>query len=153
MKAVKITNAEWLPTIGEQVNDFCKKIKLPGLHGPNLFAHIAFDIVQRGGDLAEFYVVFDNDTPIAFSEWMIMALPNVAKAYMPFLHAWQKERECFGLLLNEFIKFGERNRAVWFSYDPVNKKLHNILKMQLEKSGHELIDTNIIHSISRRKKS
>jgi hypothetical protein len=152
MKAIKVTNPEWLPEIGEQINDFCKKTALPGLHGPNLFAHIAYDIIQRGGDVAEFYVVFNEDQPIAFAEWMMMALPNVGKVYMPYLHTWKKERACFSMLLKEFIKFGERHRAVWYVYDPLNEKLHDILKLQLKKNGHKLIDSKIIHCLSRREK-
>ena len=157
MKATKINNAEWMataPVIAEHVERFCNKIKVKGLHGPNLFAYLS-QIAQFGGDMQEFWIVFnDNNEPIAFSAWQVMGLPMVAKVYMPFLHSWERPGgNAAKMLLDEYIKFGIKHNAVWYSFDPISEKHYEVLERTLLKTYNQKLQrTGVINCISKRVK-
>lgn len=150
MKAIKITNAEWLPAIGKEIEDFTKKAHVDGIHGPNCYAFVA-RTVQYGGDAAEFWVVFDNDLPVAFAHWHVLDLPHIAKVYCHALYSFAKNREATEMLFDEYIKFGIKHNAVWYSADFINKITARLFTSLCKKKGIEAKETGIVNMIGRRK--
>jgi hypothetical protein len=154
MEAAKVTSAEWLMNnMGEHIDDFAKKIGVPGLHGPSLFAHFAW-VAQYGGDANEFWIALDDkNKPIAFANWLALALPHVSKVYMPFLHAWENKTEAPRLLIDKFLEFGDRNNATWFMWEPISEKHLTVLERELKRVGQKLMKTGTIHCLSWKVKS
>ncbi len=139
-----------MPALAEHIEIFSKQIKVHGLFGPNLFAYLS-QVVQFGGDNQEFWVVFDDmDEPIGFSCWVVQGLPHVAKVYMGFIHTWAKPGAATKLLGDEYMKFGDKHNAVWYTYDPVSERHYKVLERYLKARGHVLERTGTINCISRR---
>jgi hypothetical protein len=150
-KALKINNAAWLPQIGEHIETFCRKINVDGIYAPNLYAFFA-QTIQFGNNLSEFWVTFDKENkPQAFGHWTVLGLPHIATVYMGYVHSWEKDKMAARILLDEYIKFGEKHNAVWYSYNPITKAAFRYLESVLEKKGFTIKDTGIINAIARRK--
>ena len=150
MKAVKISNAAWLPQIGEHIQNFCNKINIDGIYAPNLFAFFS-NAIQFGGNVSEFWVSFDEDNkPWAFAHWTVSPPPHVATVYMGFLHSWSKDKKAARILLDEYLKFGKRSNAVFYLYSPISKAHLRYLTSVLEKRGYTVKDTGVMNIISRK---
>ena len=149
LKAVKVTSAEWLKHIAEQIDNLVKKIDVHGIHGGTLFTHMA-QTAQFGGDAAEVWVVFDSDKPVAFAHWNTLGIPHVGSVYMGFLHSWQKTGTATKMLIDEYLKYGERVRAEWYFFDPITQRHYNTLEHALKKRGKKLRSSKIIHSYCKR---
>jgi hypothetical protein len=153
MKAVKITNAAWLPMISEEIDKFCKKAHVNGIQSGNLQTFFAQVAQGWMGNTAEFWAVLNSDKPVAFAMWQALGLPHIAKVYCLALHSWGKKKlEPTNMLLDEYIKFGERWKAVWFSADLINKRLVDTFKHRMGKRGFDMIESNIINVVCRRRK-
>jgi hypothetical protein len=151
MELMKVTNGEWLMTqMGEHIERFAREMDIPGIHGPSLFAHFA-RVAQYGGEREEFWVVLDdNGKPIAFANWNTLGLPHVSKVYMGFMHSWARPEEATRMLGEEYLRFGEKHRAVWYVYETMSEAITRLLRRELGKKGFELKETGIINCISWR---
>jgi hypothetical protein len=154
MKAIKITNAEWLPVIGKEIEDFTRKAHIDGIHGPNYYAFVA-RTVQYGGEAAEFWVVFDNDDPVGFGHWHVLDLPHIAKVYCHALNTWatapKQKHKTIELLVDEFRKFGVKHNAVWYSADFINKTTKNTVEKYCNRLGYDVKESGVVNVIIRKK--
>ena len=55
-KAVKISNPNWLGSLGPQINSFYEKVQTPTITYETLYTYFLRS-VQYGGERAEFWVV------------------------------------------------------------------------------------------------
>jgi len=150
MKAIKISNVAWLPQIGEHIQSFCNKIDVDGIHAPNLYAFFV-NTIQFGRDVSEFWVSFDEDNkPKALAHWTISPPPHIGTVYMGFLHSWSKDKQAARILLDEYLKFGEKHNAVWYTYNPISPAHLRYLTSVLKKKGYTVKDTGIFNIVSRR---
>ena len=145
-RAVKTNNGAWLPHISEHIERFCKKAHVDGIQPGNLQTYFA-QIAQGwyGRDTAEFWMVFDENKPVAFAAWYTLGLPHIAKVYCLAMYSWVKDPEVAGLLMDEFIKFGVRHRAVWWSADLISKPLVRLIRKKAEERGFNLKETDLTH--------
>ena len=149
MKAVKITNAEWLPTVGQHFDDYCKKIKIMGMHSPNFYAYCA-RVVQFGGNLSEFWMVFDGEIPVAFAMWNVMDLPHSSKVFCGAIYSWAKDRAATETLIDEYIKFGQKHNAVWYSGSAHSKGVVRLFNSIFKKKGFDVMESKAIHVVWRK---
>jgi len=151
LKAIKINNGAWLPVIAEHIEAFCKKAHVDGIQPGNLQTYFA-QIAQGwyGRDTTEFWMVFDDNKPVAFAAWFTLGLPHIAKVYCPALYSWQKDPQIAGLLMDEFVKFGIRHNAVWFSADLISKPLVRLIQKKAKERGYNLKETNLTHVSMKR---
>ena len=150
LKAIKINNGAWLPVIAEHIEAFCKKAHVDGIQPGNLQTYFAQIAQGCWYGNSEFWMVFDEEEPVAFAAWYTLGLPHIAKVYCLAMYSWVKDPEVAGLLMDEFIKFGVRHRAVWFSADLISKPLVRLIKKKAKERGFNLKDSNLTHVIMKR---
>ena len=151
MKAIKITSVAWLPQLAEHIEKLCKRINVPGIHGPNYYAFIAQGI-QFGGNFREFWTIWDEDKPIALAMWSVLGLPHIGKVYCDCMYSWTKDRQPVDMLVDEFIGFAERHRAIWYSADFVSKATVRLFTNRMEAKGFVGGPSGRINLCGRRKK-
>lgn len=125
MKAVKITNPNWLPAIAPRIAEYCKIIDVPGMTYEQLYTYFA-QAIQFSGGATEFWVVFDNDEPVAFAHWMTRGIPFAGKAYFDHLYKWSKSKQPIKLLIEKFTEFYKTMRCTMADANPINDKVTDI---------------------------
>jgi hypothetical protein len=149
LKAQKINNAAWIPILAPHIEKFCKRAHVDGIQPGNFQTYLA-QIAQFGGDRAEFWVVFEDDEPVAFAEWEVLGLPHIAKVYCLACNSWTKDKTAVDLLTDEFVKFGQRHRAVWWSADFVGKGNVRLFERKMKQRGFQMLESNVINCVFRR---
>lgn len=152
LKAVKINNAAWLPVLSEHIEQLCKRAHIDGMQPGNLQAYFA-NIAQFGKDMHEFWVVFEDDKflkPVAFAQWSVLGQPYVCKVFCFACHSWTKDHNATGLLVDEFIKFGDKHNAIYWSADFVGKANVRLFKKRMSKRGFDMKESNIFKCVFRR---
>jgi len=151
-KAIKIDNAAWMPEIAEHIQRFCQKAHVDGVQPGNLqtyFAQVAQGL--HGKHTAEFWMVFEDEKPVAFASWTVLGLPHIAKVYWFALYSWQKtSNEPVELLVDEYIKFGKKWNAVWFGVDLVSKSLVKLITRIANKRGYDVTESGLTHLTMRK---
>ncbi len=150
-KAVKIDNAAWLPQIAEHIHAFCQKAHVDGIQPGNLQTYFA-QVVQgfHGRDASEFWMVFDNEKPVAFACWQVNGLPHISKVYCFAVYSWVRDVWPAEMLTDEWIKFGDRWRARWWSDDFVEENVIRLVKAKMKKRGFEAVESGIKNVVFRR---
>lgn len=152
LKAIKINNAAWLPEISEHIERFCRRAYVDGIQPGNLQTYFA-QIAQGwyGKDATEFWMVFEHDWAIAFASWQVLGLPHIAKVYCLAIHSWTKNKRVVDMLADEWIKFGERWNARYWSADFVNKVVQKLVETKMKKRGFEAKESGLINIVYERK--
>lgn len=152
LKAIKINNAAWLPEIAEHVERFCQKAHVDGIQPGNLQTYFA-QVAQGwyGRDVNEFWMVFEGDKPVAFACWQILGLPSIAKTYCLCVYGWTKNRQAVDMLADEWIKFGERWNARYWSADFVGKSVARLVETKMKKRGFQAKESGLINIVYQRK--
>jgi hypothetical protein len=146
---VKITNPLYLGQLGPRIAEFEKKLSVKGITYESLYTYFAHNI-QFGGDLAEFWVVFEGDTPVGFANWLVRGLPHIATVYCDFITVWTKNPDAHKLLLGQYVKFGEQHRAVWYEGDAVNELVFRLFRKRSKEFNVELNPSGIVNFIGRK---
>jgi hypothetical protein len=152
MKAIQVNNAAWIPLLSEHIEEFCRRAHVDGIQAGNLQTYFA-QVAQLGHTFhAEFWVVLNDDNiPCAFASWSVSPLPNIAKVYCLAVHSWTKDIRAADLLADEFVKFGERNNAKWWSADFVGKANIRLFTNKMEKRGFTANESGVTNVVFRRK--
>lgn len=158
LKKVKITNPFYLGTVAPFISDFLKKVPIPGVTYESLYTYFA-NTVQHGAasmdanvrNKAEFWVVFEDDAPIAFAHWFVKGLPTIGMVHCDFIYSWQRKKDPANLLLDEFKRFGEDHRAQIWEADATNKAVYEVLKRACESRGMVVTETGQINFVVTRK--
>lgn len=150
-KAQKINNGAWLPEIAEHIHAFCQRAHVEGIQPGNLQTYFA-EVAQGkyGMDACEFWLVFENDMPTALACWQVLGLPHIAKVYCFGIYSWGKSSQPVELLADEFVKFGEKWRAIWWSADVVGKKVLKVLNQRMAKRGFTMKESGLINVVWRK---
>lgn len=150
MKALKITNPLWLGQLGPKIESFVKKIKVAGITYESLYAYFVQSI-QYGGEMSEFWVVFDNGQPVAFAHWLVRGLPHIGKVYCDFIYSWTKQKEPASLLLDEFINFGKKHRAPIYEGDATSEVTFRVFRKIAHTKGYDLEKSNHVNFVGRKR--
>ena len=148
LKAIKIDNAAWLPQIAEHIQRFCQRAHVEGIQASNLQTYFA-QVAQGwyGRDAAEFWMVFEDDKPVAFASWQVLGLPHIAKVYCFGVHSWTKNKQAVEMIVDEWIKFGERWKARWWSADFVGKAVLHLFESKMKKRGFEATESGLTNIV------
>uniref|UniRef100_A0A6H1ZNF4 Acetyltransferase n=1 Tax=viral metagenome TaxID=1070528 RepID=A0A6H1ZNF4_9ZZZZ len=151
MKALKITNTLWLGQIGNLIADFNKIIDIETIGYEQLFTYFS-NTVQFGGNLFEFWVVFDDENkPAAFAHWLVRALPHRGVVYCDFIYSASKSPEIANLLMTEFEEFGKRSRCTIGEGDATDEVTFRLFSKISEKRGYDVKRTKRINFLMRKK--
>ena len=141
MKAIKVTNPIWLGEIAPRIKDFLDRIvKMRGYTYETLYTYLS-NTVQFGGDRAEVWVVMDTGKPVAFASWYVKPLPWSGAVHFDTIYKWGGGQDVVKILIDEFIKFGQRNKAPVFTAGSYNKAVIKLLERCSEKLGYSCVDT------------
>lgn len=151
LRAVKITNPFWLGKVAPFINDFLKKIHIPGVTYETLYTYLA-STVQNGAvsiedgvrDRAELWVVFEDKDPVAFGHWFVKGLPTIGMVHCDLLYSWQRKREPANLLFDEFKRFGIEHRAQIWEADASNRVVFEVFKKACESRGLTVYESDKI---------
>lgn len=158
LKKVKITNPLWLGVVGPFISDFLKKVPVPGITYESLYMYFA-NTVQNGAvaldrklrDMGEFWVVLENEKPIAFAHWFVKGAPFVGVVHCDFVYSWQRKKDPANMLFEEFKRFGEDHRAQIWEADASNRAVFEVLKRSADRHGVEVEETGQINFVMWRK--
>jgi hypothetical protein len=149
LKLVRINNPLFLGNIGPEIKDFMEKIAVPGITYEGLYAYFA-QSVQFGGDKSEFWVAFEGEKPLAFAHCVVRGFPHVGKVYLDFIYNWSDNKEVVHLLLEKYIEFGKRHRALLYEADCINETIFRLFKQSADKFGFDFNKTGHINCIGKK---
>ena len=149
-KLVKITNVVWLGQLGPQIKVFYDKVGTQTITYETLFAYFS-RTVQHGGDVAEFWVVFKDEEPLAFAHWFVCDLPHRGTVFCDYVYSWNRMREPVQMLLDKFIEFGKLKRAPIYKGTAINEAVYRVFRKAASKMGYEFDVTPLIDFIGRKK--
>lgn len=94
--------------------------------------------VQYGGDVMEFWVVYDMETrePIAFAHWFLRPIPYRGTVFCDFIFNSSRRKEAASLLLGEYEMFGKRHRATFYQGVAVDDLRLKIFKKHAVDKGY-----------------
>ena len=150
LKVVKISNPIWVGEIGPQILKFAEKINLPTITYETLYSYFT-RTVQHGGDIAEFWVVFEEDQVLAFAHWFVCDLPHRGVVFCDFIHSWNRMRQPIVMLLDEFIRFGIKKHAPIYKGTALNETIWRVFRKAAYKKGYELKKTEMVDFLGRKK--
>lgn len=150
LQLTQITNPIWLGQLGPQINTFCSKIQTPTITYETLYAYFS-RTVQHGGDIAQFWVVFKDNEPVAFAHWFVCDLPHRGVVFCDYIHSWNRMREPVELLLDKFIEFGKNKHAPIYKGTAINEAVYRVFRKAASKRGYEFEITPLIDFLGRKK--
>lgn len=154
LKLIKVTNPFYLGVAGPFVSEFLKKVPVAGVTYESLYMHFA-NTVQHGAvslqkgirDNAEFWLVLEDDKPIAFGHWYVKGLPSTGTVFCDFIYSWQRKKDPAGMLFDEFKKFGIDHRAQIYEACATNAVVFKVLSNAAVKRGMTVHETNWNHFV------
>jgi hypothetical protein len=160
MKAIQITNPEYVGLLAEPLQKFAAKVNVPGVRYETLFTYFVESIrngmIQKqlnGAELQEFWVVLDDEQqPVAFAHWFKRTVPFVATVELDYMFSWGAKGVATGLLADELIKFASRHRSPQIIGTAINAIVFNHLVKVAKQRGYEVINSQSIHFSVRKEK-
>jgi hypothetical protein len=149
LKLIKITQPEWLGYLAPQIKIFTEKLGITTITYETLFTYF-LKTIQHGGDIAEFWVVFKEDKPIAFAHWFISSLPHRGLVSCDYINSWNRMREPVEMLMERFIEFGKEKNAPLYSGTATNETLFRVFRKAFKKFGIELDRMEWVEFIGRK---
>lgn len=141
METLKITNPMFIGAMAPLIQDYFKRIALnkgvKGMSYESLYSYFT-QVVQFGGSKAELWVTFNDDDPpkpVAFGLWRLPSLPMFGTVHWEHLFNSNGNKKSVIDLGQEFIKFGEKHNAPYYTFRAVNTKTGNYIKSISEKNG------------------
>jgi len=150
LKIFKISNPNWLGVLGPQIKNFADKINLPTMTYETLYTYFV-RTVQHGGKVAEFWVVMNDEQPIAFAHWYVCDLPHRGVVFCDFLYSWNRMREPVIMLFDEFFKFGKEHHCPIYKGTAVNETVFRVFRKAASKRGYYLHRTELVDFLGRKK--
>jgi hypothetical protein len=158
IKLIKVKNPLFVGEIAGPIKDFNERLKIPTITYETLYSYFC-NTVQYGGDHAEFWIAYTDVVengistylPLAFAHWFVKGLPHRGVVYCDFIYSWNRMREPVSKLIDEFIIFGDKNRAPYYEGEAINDVVYRVFRKSAYKKGLELNKTNLTNFIGRKK--
>ena len=152
MKVIKITNPLYIGQVAPLIQQFFKRIdgnpSIKGVSYESLYTYFT-NIVQFGGETAEFHVALKEDNPVAFGEWRILTAPHYGTVFCEYLYNSSNTNGPVLALCNEFIEYGKRHNAPYYSFTAVNQQIAKVLLKSAKKCNLDFSSTGILNFIGR----
>ena len=133
-KLIKITQPEWLGYLAPQIKVFAEKLGQKTITYETLYTYF-LKTIQHGGEIAEFWVVFKEDEPIAFAHWFVSSLPHRGLVSCDYVNSWNRMREPIEMLLEKFIEFGQERNAPLYAGTAINETIFRVFRKAFAKVG------------------
>jgi len=151
----RITNPLIIGQIASLIQKFHSRIKetsgmYDGITYESLYAY-ATRVVQFGGDRGEFWLAMEDNVPVGFAIWRVLDLPHIGTVHCDAMYNDTRNQKSIKELYDEFISFGQRQRALIYRYDAVNDKVGDYFKHVASKLGIEFVDSGAKNYIGRKK--
>ena len=148
--AVKINNPLWVGELAPIIQSYVERLKIQSITYETLYTYFT-GIVQNGGNLAEFWVVFADKEPVAFACWYVRSLPYRGSVFFDHIYSWNRMSEPVGLLIDEYVKFGNRHNCPIYEGVATNEVVWNVHKRNADKKSINLNRTEQGFFSGRRK--
>ena len=152
LKLFKITNPLYIGQVGPLIQQFFKRIErnpsVKGISYESLYTYFT-NVVQFGGESAEFHVVAKDDIPVAFAEWRILTAPHYGTVFWEYVYNSTQTDGPVLLLGDEFVKYGKKHNAPYYSFTAINDKVAKAILKSGKKCNLDLENTGIINFIGR----
>jgi hypothetical protein len=154
MQIFKLTNPLYIGEIAPLIQAFYDHVKrtskYEGISYESLYTYLV-QAIQFGGEISEVWVAIDDENkPIAFAKWHVCGPPHYGKVYVEFLYSKVKDKKVSVELIKEFVKFGEKHRAPYYSYDAVNPAVAKRLMAISEEVGVPCHETGVVNFVGRK---
>jgi hypothetical protein len=154
IKTIKVTQPLYTGAMAPLIQGYFKRIaKNKGVRGisyETLYTYFA-QVVQYGQDLAELWVAFNGqEEPIAFAMWRTMGLPFYGTVACEHFYNSVGNQQSMKQLVKEFIKYGQRNKAPYYTFTAVNEKVSSHLVKIAKKHGLHFVNTGMLTFIGRK---
>ena len=151
-KLIKVTDPRYIGVLAPQIKDFYDKIApdSPSITYETLYAYFV-RTAQHGGKIAEFWVVFKEDGPVAFAHWFCCDMPHRGMVFCDFINSWNRMRQPVQMLLDKFIEFGKTNHAPIYRGTAINQAVFRVFRKAASKRGYVLHESPMVDFIGRKK--
>jgi len=150
LKILQITNPNWLGVLGPQIKAFSDKISLPTITYETLYTYF-LRTVQHQGDIAQFWVVMQEEECLAFAHWFVCDLPHRGVVFCDFIYSWNRMRQPVIMLFDEFVKFGKKKHCPIYKGTAISEPVFRVFRKAASKRGYHLRRTELIDFIGRKK--
>jgi len=149
LELIRVTNPHYLGMIAPQIKELVDRLDPVGITYESLWTYFS-QSVQMGGDKTEFWVVYNEEKPVAFAHWFMMGLPNIGKVCCDYIKSWNRMHDPVARLLDKFLEFGERNRCPVYEGFAANEALYKVWKNAAKSKGIGIRETGILNFIGRK---
>lgn len=152
MKATQIKNPVWLGQIAPRIEKFVRKLGVESMTYETLYAYLS-NSIQYGGGGSEFWVVFNNATPIAAMHFFVRGLPYRGVVCCDFVYSWTNHKGAFQLLADEYMEFGKKMRCPYYEGYAIDERVFRIVNKAFKDRGYDLNNTGMINFLGRKNES
>ena len=108
-------------------------------------------IADANSDDFEFYIAHEDGEPVGFACWHKKGWPYTATVFCEHIYSRSENKEVAKALIKEFLNFGAKNKAIYFSASALNKKLYEHYKTWAEEFGYNMNETHRVDFIATKK--
>jgi len=151
MNPLKINNPEYIGLLGPRIQEYAKKIAIPGFTYEGLFVYFR-TIIRAGGEASEFWVVFDDDVnPLGFAMWQLLGVPRDSTVSFTHYYIWDKQKSAISdLIIQEFLNFKKKHNATFVDIVAQNQAGFKLFTKLFKEAGFDIIENDRINFIARR---
>lgn len=148
LKVQRINNVHWMSYLAEPIIKLAEILKHPTITPQSLHMHLSRIVeMSQSTDMVELWGVFDEDwNCVAFADWCVRTSPYIGTVYLEYAYSWNRKREPFKLLLEEWIKYGERKFAKpFYMGDVINESVMKVFDRVAKDFGYEYKRSSLIN--------
>jgi hypothetical protein len=151
MKALKINNPEYMGLLGPRIQEYAKKLAIPGFTYEGLFVYFR-NVIRAGGEISEFWTVFDdNGEPLGFANWQLLGIPRDSTVSFTHYYIWDKRKaEVSDSIIQEFLNFKNKHNATFVDVVAQNQAGFKLFAKLFKEAGFDILENDRINFIARR---
>ena len=128
----KVTSPEFVVKLVPHIEDYVKIVGGVGIYA-SAFTTYLMQTVAGGGDMAEFWIALEDDQPVGFVRFNVLALPYISDISVDVFYSWTEDSEVSTALVNAIVGFAKKHKAKRMHGYCYNEKLFNHFKKLLSK--------------------
>ena len=159
LTTVRLTNNVFVKGVGYEqflgyiapgIQELSKKINDPTLTYETLYSYFVYSI-QGGRDITEFWIVWDEEKIYGYAHWYVKPPPYRGSVICDFIHCCRNRKNVTQMLVDEFIKFGKKQRCKYYEGSAVSEPTFKVFRKRALKMGYEINKTGKIHFLGSRR--
>jgi hypothetical protein len=149
---IKITNPLWMEILAPHVKDYFDRVKLPGMSYEALMTFF-LNIVQLGGEAAEFWCAFKDNKPVGFCMWNLMGLPYNGVAHCDQFHVWDDDKRISKMFMAKLMEYATSKRCSYIHAFLINRKVADHFVSMSDELNLAIIEPGKVEMYARRKET